>query len=136
MVFGIAGSVDRPQIRPHRFQGGFDKLQSVVDEVRSPVVELTAAEAGQGLPVKASLERVTAEFDKVNITQLAGGDDLADVLESRFQTAVLAAEKFSRMLLGSLFQFQHFSIIDTDGLFGKDEFSAFESLDDMGNVVR
>ena len=53
----------------------------MVDEVRAPVVELTAAETAQSLPVETALESMAAQFDHIDFAQFAGGDDFRNVLK-------------------------------------------------------
>ena len=69
----------------------------MVDEVRSPVVELSASAFENCLPVSAVGKIVPAEFDFVNIAENAAVDDFADVVECGFQPAVVPEEQFARM---------------------------------------
>ena len=66
------------------------ETERVVDDVRSPVEELSAAVPADGLPVAPTIVVVPGQLDLVHVAENAGIDDLHRLLEAAFKPTVVA----------------------------------------------
>ena len=135
MVLGVSLGSHKFQVAPNRLDGGLQELQGVVDDVRTPVEQLAAAELREGLPVVAPLEAVAGQLHFVDPAQFSGGDNVADLGESGFKTAVVTDEDGAGAALFSFPQTVKFSHIGGHGLFAENFLSGVEGLKSMVHMV-
>ncbi len=93
VIFGIADSGHTLQVGPQAHGRCLEELKGVVHDMGAPVEELPPAVTEEGLPVVASVIGVASEFDFEDLAEKARGDDFSNVLEDRFESAVMADEK-------------------------------------------
>ncbi|MPM57926.1 hypothetical protein SDC9_104755 [bioreactor metagenome] len=98
----------------------------MIDQVRPPVVQLAAAAIHDRLPVIPELVAVTAELDFEDLSENPAVHDLKHMVETRFKTAVLTAEKLARIFLRNLFQFLDAFHRQRHGLLQKHNLASFQ----------
>ncbi len=136
MVFGVAEGRNELEVAPDVLDRSVDHADGVIDQVRAPVVQEAAAAVQDGLPVLAALEEVAVKLDQVNFAEDAGSHDLAHVLESRFQAAIMAQEKFAGVFVVKRLQLFGFGVIHGDRFFQEHDFPGFQGLAGVFQVIR
>jgi len=108
----------------------------MVDDVGTPVEQLTAAELGDGLPVVTALVAVAGELDFVDIAELAGVDDVHSGFKAAFEATVVADEKLGAAgLTAEGDELTGLGGGHTEGLFKKDILTGQKRHFGMGIVV-
>ena len=95
MVFGIASGGNASHIAPDGFQFGSQQMKGLIDEVGSPVVELSASAIQPGLPVITKAVTQTAEFDFRHAADDPRSHQFHHVIVTRLKAAVVPQIKFS-----------------------------------------
>ena len=79
---------------------------------------------------------VTAELDFEDLAEDAAVDDIPDMVERRFESAVVPEIKFSRITLQGFFKFFHSFRSEGERFFKEDDLSRLESLERIVDMFR
>ena len=137
LIVGVPGGEVVLKVAPHIDHRRTEQLERLIENVRAPVVQHSAAEAIQCLPVPpAAVDGVAVQLDHGDSAENAPRKNAPDVVEFRLVAAVEPQKELPRIPFGGLFEAHDLLDAHRNRFFNDHVFPRLQRLDRLRRVVR